>query len=210
MFLFQYPFLQLLKTDELATFAYRKYAGIQASACNFLIKTSLLRECNLRFVNASYWEDMAFMFNLVTYISRAVLLPNITYSYICHENTLSHYQQRHVIPKEEIMQNVSVIDYLKTTSSLLVNKAYYPNRCYSIAITDFYIACHVIKRRNIIHPSITNKEIKALMAHPANIFQICSFSHYRMRNLFLYLLSKLPSFICVIAIQIIGKTKKLL
>ena len=208
--LYQYPSLQLLKMDDLASFAYRKYAGIQASACNFLIKTSLLREFNLRFINASYWEDMAFMFNLVTYISRAVLLPNITYSYICHKNSLSHYQQRDEITKEEIMRNVSVVDYLKSTSLSLVNKAYYPNRCFIIAMTDFYIACQILKQRNKIHPSITNKEIKALMAHPANILQICSFSHYRMRNLVLYLLSKLPSIICVMAIQIIGKTKKLL
>ena len=32
-----YPSLQLLETDALASFAYRKYAGIQASACNYLV-----------------------------------------------------------------------------------------------------------------------------------------------------------------------------
>ena len=208
--LFQYPSLQLLEKDELATFAYRKYAGIQASSCNYLIKTSLLRERNLRFINSNYWEDLAFMFNLVTYISRAVLLPNITYSYICHENSLSHYQQRNIITKDEIMQNVNVIDYLKSTSSVLVDKIYYPNRCFIIAMTDLYIACYILKQRKKIYPFVTDKEIKALMIHPANIFQICSFPQSRMKNLFLYLLGKLPSFICVTAIQMIGKTKKLL
>lgn len=208
--LFQYPSLQLLGKDDLAIFAYRKYAGIQASACNYLIKTSLLRENHLRFINASYWEDMAFTFNMVTYISRAVLLPDITYSYICHMNSLSHYQQRNVIAKDEVMQNVNVINYLKTTSSSMVYKTYYPNRCKIIVMTDFYIACHIIKRRNNIHPSVTNKEIKALMAHPATIRQIYSFRQSRMTNLFLYLLGKLPSLFCVIAILIIGKTKKLL
>ena len=41
--IYQYPEIQLLGEDELAIFAYRKYAGIQASACNYLVKTSVLR-----------------------------------------------------------------------------------------------------------------------------------------------------------------------
>ena len=183
--IFQYPSLQLLEKDELAKFAYRRYAGVQASACNYLIKTSLLRDYHLRFVNANYWEDMAFTFDLVPCISRAVLLPNITYSYICHENSLSHYQQRDEISKEEVVRNARIIDHLKTTSSLLVDKTYYPNRCYIIAMTDFYIACHILKHRENIRPSVTNKEIKALMAHPATLFQICSFHQSKMKNLLL-------------------------
>ena len=55
---YQYPLLQLLKKDELACFAYRKYAGIQASACNCIVKTKLLRDNNLRFIDANYWEDL--------------------------------------------------------------------------------------------------------------------------------------------------------
>ena len=36
--LWQYPSLQLFGEDQLASFAYRKYGGIQASACNYLVK----------------------------------------------------------------------------------------------------------------------------------------------------------------------------
>ena len=91
---YQYPSLQLLEKDALASFAYRKYAGIQASACNYLVKTSLLRENHLRFIDTDYWEDFIFTFDLVTYVSQAVLLPDITYTYLCREGSLSHYQQR--------------------------------------------------------------------------------------------------------------------
>ena len=73
--------MQMQKEGELASFAYRKYAGVQASSCNFLVKTKLLRDNNLRFIDTDYWEDFVFTFDLVTYISRAVLLPNITYYY---------------------------------------------------------------------------------------------------------------------------------
>ena len=208
--LFQYPSLQLLERDELAIFAYRKYAGIQASACNYLVKTSILREHNLRFIHANYWEDLVFTFDLVTYINRAVLLPNITYSYICRRNSLSHYQQRDSISKEEVLQNINAINYLKETSSLLSNKVYYPNRCFIIAMTDFYIACNILKRRKDICPSFSNKEIKNLMAHPASFSKICSFQKVRFKNLSLYILSKLPPFLCTNFIWSVGKIKKLL
>lgn len=209
-FVYRYPSLQLLETDALASFAYRKYAGIQASACNYLVKTSLLRENHLQFIDTDYWEDLVFTFDLVIYISRAVLLPNITYTYLCRENSLSHYQQRNHIPKDEIMNNVAAINYLKQSSSLLYNKVYFPNRCYNIVMTDFYIACHILKRRNDIVPSITNREIKALIHHPATWKQIGTFRHSRIKNMLLFLMGKLPSFLCVSMIWGLGKIKKLI
>lgn len=207
---YRYPSLQLLKTDALASFAYRKYAGIQASACNFLVKTSLLRENHLQFIDTDYWEDLVFTFDLVSYISRAILLPNITYAYLCRENSLSHYQQRNHIPKDEIMNNVAAINYLKQSSSLLYNKVYFPNRCYNIVMTDFYIACHILKRRNDIVPSISNREIKNLVQHPATWKQIGTFRHSRIKNMLLFLMGKLPSFLCVVVIWSLGKLKKLI
>lgn len=209
-YVYRYPSLQLLETDALASFAYRKYAGIQASACNYLVKTSLLRENHLQFIDTDYWEDLVFTFDLVTYISRAVLLPNITYTYLCRENSLSHYQQRNHIPKDEIMKNVAAINYLKQSSSLLYNKVYFPNRCYNIVMTDFYIACHILKRRNNIVPSISNREIKNLVQHPATWKQIGTFRHSRIKNMLLFLMGKLPSFLCVSMIWGLGKIKKLI
>ena len=207
---YQYPSLQLLEKDALANFAYRKYAGIQASSCNYLVKTPILRENHLRFIDTNYWEDLVFTFDLVTYISRAVLLPNITYSYFCRENSLSHYQQRQNISKEEIMKNVSAIEHLKKTSSILYNKVYFPNRCYIIVMTDFYIACNILKRRKDIQPSISNKDIKTIMHHPATWSQICTYQQSRYRNMVLYMIGKLPSLICVGAIWSLGKMKKLI
>jgi hypothetical protein len=196
--------------DELASFAYRKYAGIQASACNFLVKTKLLRNNNIRFIDINYWEDLVFTFDLVTYVSCAVLLPDITYYYRCREDSLSHYQQRTRIAKEEVMQNVKAINYLKKTSLQYINKVYFPNRCYYIVMTDFYIACNILKRRKDIFPYISNSEIKSLMAHPATLSKICSFSQSRVKNMLFYMLSKIPSKLCVATIWCLGKFKKLI
>ena len=204
---YQYPELQLLGEDLLASFAYRKYAGIQASACNYLVKTSLLRDRHHRFIDTDYWEDLVFTFDLVTFVSRAVLLPDITYSYWCHENSLSRYQQRNRIPKEEILRNARTIDHLRETSSILYNKVYFPNRCYNIVMTGFYMACHVLKRRQEIIPSISDGEIGAMLAHPATFRQICLFRQSRWKNLALYLLGRLPAKLCVMVIRCIGRIK---
>ena len=43
--LYQYSEKHFHKEDELANYAYRKYAGIQASACNILARLSILLSC---------------------------------------------------------------------------------------------------------------------------------------------------------------------
>lgn len=208
--LWQYPSLQLFGEDQLACFAYRKYGGIQASACNYLVKTSILRDHDCRFIDTEYWEDMAFTFNLVTYISKAVLLPDITYSYYCRENSLSNYQERTVISKDEIMRNVKTVDYLKHTSSLYINKVYYPDRCYIIAMTNFYIVSNILKRRKNILPRFADCEIRAIMSHTASFSQICHFRNGLLKNLAMYFISKLPAQLCVGTIWCLAKAKKLI
>lgn len=208
--IYRYPYKVFTESNQLAAFAYRKYGGIQASACNYIVKTSLLRTNKHYFLNSNYWEDLVFTFDLVTYISRVVLLPDITYSYFCRGNSLSHYQQRKNISKEEIMKNIYAIEHLKKTSSILYDKVYFPNRCYNIVMTDFYIACNILKRRETIQPSISNKEIKTIMHHPATWSQICIFQQSRCRNIVLYMIGKLPSTLCVATIWILGKLKKLI
>ena len=207
--IYQYPSLQLLGEDQLACYAYRKYGGIQASACNYLVKTSLLRNHKHYFINTNYWEDFVFTFDLVTIIERAVLLSDITYSYLCHENSLSHYQGRDQISKNEVMKNVETIDYLKGRSPIYYNKVYFPHRCYNLVLTYFYMACHILKRRKAIHPSVLNAEIKAMMSHPATFRQICFFHDGRIKNMYFYILGHLPAFLCVFAIWCLGKTKKI-
>ena len=154
--------------------------------------------------------DLVFTFDLVTLVSRAVLLPNITYSYICRANSLSHYQQRINISKNEVMRNVESINHLKATSSALCAKEYYPYRCFNIAMTDFYIACYILKRRKAIVPKVTNKEIKSIMGHPASWHQIYSFRQCRLKNMITYLIGKLPSLLCVAIIYCLGRMKKMI
>lgn len=208
--LIQYPELHFRKGDEIPLYSYRKYAGIQASACNFLARLSIIRENELRFFPSNYWEDFAFVLDLVTYYNRAVLLPDITYTYLCRINSLSNFQNRNYISKSEIFRNISVVSYMKSNSLRLRYKSYYPQRCYVNVMTGFYLICSILKHRNSIKPKITNKEMSEILLHPASFSDIISFKHCRYKNLMLYIIGKMPPLFCVSTIWIIGKVKKLI
>jgi hypothetical protein len=158
----------------------------------------------------NYWEDLVFTFDLVTYIHRAVLTSQITYYYQCRENSLSNYQARQEISKDEILNNVKAIDVLKTNTQRYSYKPYYPKRCYVVMMTYFYMVCNILKRGKDVQPPFTYKEIRSLMSHPATLKEICSFQHTRFLNLILYLIGKLPSFLCVETVRCLGKMKKLI
>lgn len=208
--LYQYPKAILDSADEFAEFAYRKYGGIQASACNYLISVDVLRSNNHKFMNSKYWEDMVFTFDLAPLIKRAVMLPDITYSYLCHENSLSNYQIRDSISKTEILSNVNSVEELKKTSKNLIGKSYLGNRCYNIVMTDFYIVCNAIKNKAIILPALSDKELKSFMRHPLTLWQILKMEKGRLKNLLLYFLGVIPAFLSLFIIKNVGKRKGLI
>lgn len=206
---YQYPEMHFHMENDFANYSYRRYAGIQASACNFLFRLSIVRENALYFYNSNYWEDFVFVLDLVTYIDKAVLLPDITYTYICRQNSLSNFQKRDHVEKSEVLRNVGVAEYMKLGSQRLNDKPYFPQRCYVAVMTDFYIACNLLKRRKEIYPRITNKEIRDLFSHPASVWKICAFRQFKLKNLFLYFLGKMPSSFCISIVWCFGKMKKL-
>ena len=208
--IYQYPDIQLFEEDSFANFSYRKFGGIQASACNYLVKLSILREHHLRFVDVNYWEDLVFTFDLVPYIQRAVLSSQITYHYLCRENSLSNYQERQEVSKDEILNNVKAIDILKTNTQRYSGKVYYSDRCYIVMMYYFYMICNIMKRGKDVQPPFTYEEIRSFLSHPATLKEICSFQHTRFKNLILYLIGKLPSFLCVETIRCLGIMKKVI
>jgi len=77
-------------------------------------------------------------------------------------------------------------------------------------MTDFYIACHILKRRKNIVPPFSNHEISNILSYPVTFRQICSFRQSRLKNIAFFLLSKLPSSLIIAAIWMTGKAKKIL
>ena len=56
---------------------------------------------------------MVYTTELVTIVESAVLLPDITYHYLRRPGSLSHYQNRVLLEKEEVLKNASTLIFLK-------------------------------------------------------------------------------------------------
>lgn len=206
----KYPFLELAGEDSLATYAYRRYGGLQTTIWNYIVDVEVLRKARLRFVDTDYWEDMAFTFDLVTLCHKAVLLPDITYHYICHYDSLSNYQHREQISKEEVLRNISTVDYMKRQCAKTMNKRYQPERCQHVLMTDFYMLCHILRNSQRIVPSFSKMELKAMMSHPASLREIMSFSHGKVRHVLWWLLGKMPAWVVVELVKAVGKVRHLI
>lgn len=205
-----YPYMQFTKADELAMYAFKNYSTFRISVCNCLMKLSSLREYHLHFVDALFWEDMAFTYELVTKVSRAILLPNITYYYICRPNSLSHFQERKELRKEEVLKNASVVNYLKVKLRILRNHTYAPYMNYNLGMNSFYVVCYVFKHKAIIKPEIPTIELKQFMRFPLRLSDIVICHRRLLGNVALWMLSNMPNPLFLFFIRIAGKIKKII
>ena len=205
-----YPSLQFFKEDEWPTYVYREYNGIQAQTWNFLIDMDIYRKNGLRHKPINFWEDYTFTMDLPTYITRAVLLPDITYYYYCRAGSLSNYEYREHIDKQEIVTTANAVEEIKAQTDRLRNKSYFPRRMYKLMVTDFYIVCIVLRYRKIISPSFTNKELHDIMRTPLTLGEILRFRQARITNLILYFYWMLPASLSVFAMRLTASIRRLI
>ena len=202
--------MQFSKKDEFASWVYRCYDGIQATTWNILIDLAFLRSCDLQFEPISYWEDFTFMMLFPVYVTRAVLLPNITYSYYCRNHSLSNFQSRSQIKKSEIEMTCHAINNVKMQLYRLRGKSYYPRLFNKIVMTNFYVACAILKNAAIIYPSFSHREIHRLLQFPFSFIQCIKSAGGIFSNLFFVILSKFPSVVSVFVIKLLGKYRGLI
>ena len=205
-----YPSLSFDELGGLACYAFQHYGFFQSSVCNCLIDLYFLRTVKLKFIDAMFWEDMAFTYELVTMVKRAVLLPDITYHYLCRPNSLSNYQERAQLKKDEVLKNVSTIDYLKWRCRRLVGKSYTPYMCYNLEMNSFYIVCHVLKHRARIVPGIPDDDLRQMMQMPMPLREILRFRHRLLGNIILWTIAKLPTPLFLFAVKMMGRIKKVI
>lgn len=198
----------LLSDGEMASYAFQNYDGFQISACNCLMDLNFLRSNHIRFIDTQYWEDLAFTYEMVTKVRKAVLVSEITYHYLCRLGSLSHYQDREQLEKAEIMVNVSTIDYLKERCLSLVGKPYLPYLCKNLEMNSFYIVCHILKYARRITPPFTYLEMRRILRHPLPFHYVFRFQQLLLPNLILFMLGRLPIFFFIPAIWVMGKLKR--
>jgi glycosyltransferase involved in cell wall biosynthesis len=196
--------------DEFPAYVFSQYRTFQVSVCNCLMRIELLRRSGLKFIDTMYWEDVAFTYDMATKVQKVVLLPDITYHYICRPYSLSHYHDRESLQRNEVLNNVTTIDYLKSQCIKLRSKTYAPNLCRALQMFSFYIVCYVLKYQKRITPAITYGEMRQIMRYPLRFFDILRFCQMRMHNIVLWLLPHLPVPLFILTVRLMGKIKRVI
>ena len=207
---YQNPSLVLSHKGEMAIYAFRRYGFFPISVCNCLISMNFLRDSGVKFINSSYWEDMAFTYDLLPKVCKAVILPEVTYHYICRKGSLSHYQDRESFSKEEISENVRTLNYMKSKCVLYRGENYLPYMCYNLEITSFYIVFRVLKLSNKIVPPVNKDELFHILQFPLSISEVLQFKKKFFSNLILFIIAHLPQSVCIAIVKQIGKKKRLI
>lgn len=205
-----YPEMHFLKENEFADRVYSEYGFLQANTWNFLIRKSIYLENNIRHKPVNYWEDFTTTIDLPTYITRAVLLPDVTYFYYCRYGSLSNFAKRDHIDKSEIEKTLGAMAEVKQNSDRVKSKPYFHKRMYKVMMTHFYMACAILKEEKIIAPSFSKREIRDIMRSPLSLMETLSLNDWRMKNVLLCCLGLLPPAVSVAIIRILGKHKGLI
>ena len=193
----------------LAYYAFKNMSVFHVSVCNSLVDLEFLRCSGTRFLNFQYWEDMAYTYDLVTKVDCAVLLPSITYHYLRRPGSLSHYQKRNVIAKEEITNNLKVIHLLKDKCSVSNKEEYTPFMCFNIELICFHMVSHILRHMEQIIPKYTYRELRKIMLHPFSFVDIMRFRSKRYGNLLMYLLGKMPVCLFIQCVKMLCVIKKI-
>ncbi len=187
---------------ELACFAFSSYGAVQATVANTLMELELIRTNRLRFIETNYWEDLAFKYTLVTYVTRAVLLSDITYSYMCREQSLSNFQKRYTIRKEEFLNNAATLEQFKQPYKRLLGKPYFSGWLSFALQTDFYIVREALRSRKLITPSISDAELMGFFHSPLSLAE--TFRYGNARCCFFKLLGILPHQLGILIIKVMS------
>lgn len=202
---FQKTAIVLLGENELAMYAFKNNQVFHVSVCNHLIDLSFLRQTGVRFIDVSYWEDMTYTIELVTKVTNAVLLDDVTYHYIRHQGSLSHYQTPEKLEKQEILRNVSVIHSLKEKCRAMQGKPFLPYLSYNLEMNSFYAVCYIMRYSSRITPKMTSSEMHSILRHPIPMAEILKFRHKKFSNLVFWVISNLPIPLFIPSIWLLGK-----
>lgn len=194
--------------SNFATFVFDKIRIFHVSVCNILFDLDFLRNTGVRFIETSYWEDMAFSTELVVRVYKAVTVSNITYHYIHHIDSLSHRMKREISLRDEIINNITVLNYLKKKLLLDKNLSYVPYLCYNLEMYSFYLICNIIKKKHLICPAIPVRDMRKILYTPFSLIDILGFKSKRNLNLLFALICRAPSPLFLIIVKILGKIKK--
>ena len=193
---YPYPFRVFTEPDEYAIYAYN--VGVQGMNWNYLISLDVIRKNHLRVtpVGHGYGEDFTFTVDLPTYVTRVVLLPNITYQYFVEEKVFKGKRKK-LVSRDQMDKSIAALDRIKHRIELK-GRPYFAKRCAKVMMYDYSFASEIIRRRKQINPPYTDCEIRDVMWHPMSLCEIINSDQDRVKNLFTWMLGKISPFLSVI------------
>ena len=180
---------------------------IPGTCWNILFLVDFLRNNNLHFLGTRH-EDAVFLFDYYYHVESAVLLPNITYTYLLRPGSIMGYQERKTIPAKEIRASIESMGYLTDRCKNVKGKPYYDMHCTKVLSYKKDILYAIIRHRDLFDDIITNQEIRPLLSPAASFKDILRFKHYRRQNILFFFLWKLSPQISIALFSYIMKKVK--
>lgn len=181
----------------------RWHIGI--NAWNILFKVDFLRKNNLRF-DARKDEDALFLSDFYSEIERAILLPDITYNYVLRPGSIMGNQSREHIPTKEIRERFKTDAKMTERCARLRGRSFYDVHCARVMKHKFRAACVALRHKHRFTEPLPNREIREEIKHPATLSEILRFKRYKLFHLFFFTVSKLPAWLAIGTIWMVGKT----
>ena len=175
---------------------------------NILFKVSFIKTNQLFFVSTKIGEDVIFYHDMMTFVESFVLIPDITYIYVKRANSLSQFNSRDRIELDEVKVQLYFRQYKKEKFCELKDKPYAANAAVQIMKDCIYATISIIKKKNIIVPPISNKEIKELLKCPFSLREAIAFNNKRTMNIAFWILAHLPYKIALILLLSYIKIKR--
>ena len=193
-----YPLNFFAEEDLFADYVY--HVGIQGMNWNYLIEIDVIRRNHLKVteVGHGYGEDFTFTIDLPTYITRAVLLPDITYHY--YNRDVGKPKKKKILSRKYLNRAIDAIAEKKRRNELL-GKRYYSKRISILMMLDCSFACEMVGRRNEFDVSFTNREVRDMMWHPMSFWEIVTAKSGRYHNLLYWTFGVVPPFLCACLLQ---------
>lgn len=198
-----YPLLVFTEPDAYAEYAYNH--DVQVMNWNYLIDIDIIRRNHLRVtpVGHGYGEDFTYTVDLPTYVTRVVLLPDVTYQYYMRQKDFRD-KRTHPICRQYMDLAIDAIDQKKRRSELK-GKSYYAKRCSVLLMYDYSFACRIIAKGGDIDIPYHHREIRHIMWHPMTVSEILRTPQERMKHLAFWLLGALPPRLSVWTMKVIGR-----
>lgn len=200
---FPYPRKVFVEPDEYALYAYNN--DVQVMNWNYLISMDVIRRNDLHVteVGHGYGEDFTYTVDLPTYVTRVVLLPDITYQYYIEEKVFTGKRKK-VMSREQMDRSVNAIDKKKRRDELR-GKSYYARRMATLLMYDFSFVCQILKRRYEAVPPYSDEEVKQVVWQPMSLMDILGSRQSRSHNFVFWLVGRLPAPLAVRALKVCAR-----